>query len=62
MGWNKWWIKGKYDKCNIRFRSSMITSICDNSDEYRLAKGATLAPNTVTAGAAVNDTNKKEIF
>ena len=40
----------------------MITSICDNSDEYRLAKGATLAPNTVTAGAAVNDTNKKEIF
>ena len=55
--------KGKYDNGNIRFKTSMIRSnLCDYSDAYILVQGFTTVPNTVAAGAAVNNTNKRVIF
>ena len=55
--------KGKYDNSKIRFKKSMIMSNwCDYSDAYILAKGTITIPNMATAGAAVNNTNKKVIF
>ena len=38
------------------------SSLCDYSDAYILAKGAITVLNTATAGAAVNNNNKKVIF
>ena len=56
-------LKGKYDKSNIRFKTSMIrSSLCDYSDAYILVNGTTTVPNTAAAGAAVNNINKKLIF
>ena len=45
-----------------KFKTSMIRSnLCDYSDAYIHVKGTITVPNT-TAGAAVNNTNKKVIF
>ena len=39
--------KGKYDKSNITFKTSMIRSnLCDYSDAYILIKGTTTVTNT----------------
>ena len=55
-------MKGKYDNSNIRFKTSLIRSnLCDYSDAYIFVKGTITVPNTVAAGAAVNNTNKKVI-
>ena len=55
--------KGRYDNSNIRFKSSMIrSSLCNYSDAYILVKGTITDPNTVAAGVAVNNTNKKIMF
>ena len=37
-------------------------NLCDYSYAYILVKGTITVPNTTTAGAAVNTTNKKVIF
>ena len=36
--------------------------LCDYSDMYILLKGTIIVPNTVAAGVAVNNTNKKVVF
>ena len=55
--------EGKLDNSDIRFKTSIIKSyLCDYSDGYILVKGTITVPNTVAAGVAVNDTNKKVIF
>ena len=57
-------IRGAYspDK-QIRFKTAMLrSSLCDYSDAYILAKGNISVNNTVAAGAAANNTNKKVIF
>ena len=52
--------KGKYDNSNTRFKTSKIRSnLCDSSDAYKRIKGTITVPNTSTAAAAVNNTNKK---
>ena len=39
--------KGKYDKSNITFKTSMISSnLCDYSDAYILIKGTITVTNT----------------
>ena len=51
--------KAIYDNSNIKFQLSMIRSnLFDYSDTYILVKGTITVPNTVAAGAAVNNTNK----
>ena len=55
--------KGKYGNSNIRFKTSLIRSnLCDYSDAHILVKGTITVSNMTTAGAAVNNTNKKVIF
>ena len=55
--------KGRYDNSDISFKTSIIrSSLWDYSDAYILVKGTITVSNTVAAGAAVNDTNKKVIF
>ena len=55
--------QGKYDNSNIKFKTLMIRSnLCDYCDAYVLVKGTITVPNTVAAGAIVNNTNKKVIF
>ena len=55
--------KRKYDNNNIRFKTSMLRSnLCDFSDAYILVKGTITVPNMTTAGASVNNTNKKLIL
>ena len=55
--------KGKYDNSNIRFKTSMISSIlCHYSNAYILVKRTITVLNTAAAGAAVNNTNKKVIL
>ena len=55
--------KGRYNNGNMRFKTSMIRSnLCDYSDSYILVKGTITVANTVTAGAAVININKKVIF
>ena len=55
--------KGRYDNSDISFKTSIIrSSLWDYSDACILIKGTITVPNTVAAGAAVNDTNKKVIF
>ena len=52
--------KAIYDNSNIKFQLPMIRSnLFDYSDTYILVKGTITVPNTVVAGAAVNNTNKK---
>ena len=56
-------LKGRYDKSNIRFETSLIRSnVCDYSDAYILVKRIIIAPSMAAASAAVNNTNKKVIF
>ena len=55
--------KGRYNNRSIRFKTSIIrSSLCDYSDAYIFVKGTITVPNTVAAGAAVNNANKKVIF
>ena len=55
--------KGRYDNGNTIFKTSVTRSnLCDYSDAYILVKGAITVPNTVVAGAAVDNTYKKAIF
>ena len=55
--------RGSYNNSKIRFKASMIRSnVCDYSGAYILIKGTIAAPDMATAGAAVNNTNKKIIF
>ena len=52
--------KVRYDNGNIRFKTSMISSnLCAYSDAQILVKRTITVPNTETAGAAANNTNKK---
>ena len=54
---------GKHDNRNIRYKASLIiSSLYDYSDAYILFKRTITIPNTTAAGAAVNNTNKREIF
>ena len=47
----------------IRFKTTMLrSSLCDYSEAYILVKGNITLNNTVAAGAAANNTNKKVIF
>ena len=47
----------------IRFKTPMLRSrLCDYSDAYILVKGNMSVNNTVGAGSAANNTNKKVIF
>ena len=44
----------------IRFKTAMLmSSLCDYSDAYTLAKGRITVNNTPGAGAAVNNADKK---
>ena len=53
----------KNDNSNIKHKTSMIrSSLCGYSDAYIPVKEAAEVPNTVDAGPAGNDTNKKVIF
>ena len=55
--------KRRYNNSNIRFKTTMIrSSLCDYSDANILVKGTITIPNTATAGAAVNNTNKEVTF
>ena len=47
----------------IKFKTSMPrSSLCDQSDAYRLVKRNITVNNTAADGAAGNNTNKKVIF
>ena len=62
MDWNNCWVKSKV-WLTLDLKTSIIrSSLCDYSDTYILVKGTITAPNTVAAGAIVNDTHKKVIF
>ena len=56
--------RGAYNvNSQIKFKTTMLKSIlCDYSDAYILVKGTISVNNTVAAGVAVNNTNKKVIF
>ena len=56
--------RGAYNvNSQIKFKSTMLkSSLCDYSDVYILVKGTISVNNTATAGAAVNDNDKKVIF
>ena len=54
--------KGRYDNSNIGFKTPMMSSLCDYSDAYILVKGTITVPNTATADADANNTNKKVTF
>ena len=73
MGWNKWWIKRRYDNGNIRFKTTTIrASLCDYSEAYIPVKGIKTVPNKAAAGAQFlnitflftlfTNVNKKVIF
>ena len=48
---------------NIKFKTTMIrSSLCDYSDAYIIVKGTITVSNTTSAGAAVNNDNKKVVF
>ena len=62
MDWNNCWVKSKV-WLTLDLKTSIIrSSLCDYSDTYILVKGTITAPNTVAAGAIVNNTHKKVIF
>ena len=47
----------------IKFKTATLkSSLCDYSDAYILVKGTISVNNTATAGAAVNNNDKKVIF
>ena len=55
--------KGRYDNSHVRCKMTTIRSgLCDYGDVYILVKETITVPNTIAAGAAVNNTNKKVIF
>ena len=56
--------RGAYNvNSQIKFKTTMLkSSLCDYSDAYILVKGTISVNNTVAAGVAVNNTNKKVIF
>ena len=56
--------RGTYNiNSQIKFKTTMLkSSLCDYSDAYILVKGYIAVPNTATAGADANNTNKKVIF
>ena len=63
MGWNKWWIKGRYNNRKIKFKTATIRSgLCDYSGANILVKETIAVPNTVAAGTSVNKSDKKVIF
>ena len=54
--------KERCDNSNIRFITSMTRlNLFDYCDAYILVKGTITVPHTASAGAAVNNTNKKLI-
>ena len=57
-------VKGLYSpNKQIRFKAAMLrSSLCDYSDAYILVQGNITVNNTVAAGAAANNTDKKVIF
>ena len=57
-------LRGSYNvNSQIKFKTTMlISSLCDYSDAYILAKGTISVNNTAAAGAAANNTNRKVIF
>ena len=57
-------IRGGYSpNKQFRFKTAMLrSSLCDYSNAYILVKGNISVNNTVAAGAAANNTNKKVIF
>ena len=56
--------RGAYNaNSQIKFKTTMLkSSLCDYSDAYILVNGNIGVNNTVAAGVAVNNTNKKVIF
>ena len=63
MGWNKWWIKKRYNNTNIRFKAATIRShLSDYSEAYILVKETITVSNKAAASAAVNNTNKEVTF
>ena len=56
--------RGAYNvNSQIKFKTTMLkSSLCDYNDAYILVKGTITVNNTVAAGVAVNNTNKKVIF
>ena len=61
MGWNKWWIKRRYDNGNIRFKTTTIrASLCDYSDAYIPVKG--IKTNITFLFTLFTNVNKKVIF
>ena len=64
------WVKIKDESCGtystssqIKFKTSITrSSLCDYSNPYIRIKRTITIPNTATAGASVNNTNKKVMF
>ena len=55
--------KGRCNNSTITFKTSMIrSSVCDYGGAYIFLKGTITVANTAASGAAVNNTNKKEIL
>ena len=56
--------RGAYNvNSQIKFKTTMLKySLCDYSDPYILIRGTISVNNTATAGAAVNNIDKKAIF
>ena len=56
--------RGTYNiNTQIKFKTTMLkSSLCDYGDAYILVKGYITVPNTATASADVNNTNKKVTF
>ena len=57
-------IQGTYNSnSSIKFKTSITRlSFSDYSDRYKDVKATITVPNTATASATVNNTNKKVIF
>ena len=54
--------KGIYDNSNIRFKTTIRSSLFDYSNAYIIVKGTITISNTAATDAAVINTNKKVIF
>ena len=57
-------LRGTYNtNAQIKFKTTiLISSVCDYSDDYILAKGNITVNNTAAADAYANNTNRKVIF
>ena len=57
-------IQGTYNSnSSVKFKTSITRlSFSDYSDRYKHVKATITVPNTATASATVNNTNKKVIF